>query len=394
VLRILDFAFVHPKEVASFSQVCSHLSVISSSEDLWRRVCLNHFGYVHPLTVSRSGSWKSLMRNKSLIENSPWEVKPREATQVLQNGLLGVTSMAVNDDHIALGGGSFEEPFEVCSLFVERTVNIYNRRTFELEQNIHTHLASVSSVQFYKNYMMACGAGGKARLWKYDYEGGYYEYRRTFKAHQRTITCLNFDRRTVVTASRDGVLKTFDFRSSVPLRTIEAHSKSINGMDWDGRRIITAGQDKALRLWHLETGTCTQEFFNKNWFLCTRLKDQLVLTGGEGKVKLWDLRSGEEVRSFSCNTSFPPSWVTCLQFDDNKVVAGSFNRCTYVWDFGSSKTLNRWAAHEDKITALFYEGTELFTASRDRTVRQWNFDSEPILPTYPPEKSTSSCKVM
>lgn len=242
---------------------------------------------------------------------------------------------------------------------------------------------------------MACGAGGKARLWKQNSDTGQYEYRRTFKAHHRTIYCLKFDRRTVVTASRDGVVKTFDFRSAIPLRTINAHCKAINGLDWDGRRIVTAGQDKALRLWHLESGRCLQEYFNKNWFLCTRLKDQLIMTGGEGKVKLWDIRSGEEVRRFSCNTSFPPSWITCLQFDDNKVIGGSFNRCAYIWDLGSSRIINRWAAHEDKITALHYDDTELFTASRDRTVHKWSFDSEPFLPTDPPtNKDPATCDIM
>lgn len=89
MMRILDFSCNDPEEVAAISLVCTLFKNMTSSEALWRRVCLNRFGFVHPATVTRSGSWKSLMQHKSAIENSPWVIKPREPAQTLQNELLG-----------------------------------------------------------------------------------------------------------------------------------------------------------------------------------------------------------------------------------------------------------------------------------------------------------------
>jgi len=265
-----------------------------------------------------------------------------------------------------------------------------------LVQTVQSHLGTISGVAIHDQYMMACGAGGKTRLWKWDPDVRQYEFRRTFKGHGRSVLNVRFDKHSVITSARDGSVNVWDFRSAALLRTIQAHSKSVNGMDWDGRRIVTAGQDRLLKLWHLESGACVQTMSNSKWFLCTQLKDDMAMTGGEGKVKLWDLRSGQVVRKFSTHMSFPPAWITCLQFDDNKAVGGSFNRCAYIWDLGSARVINKWTAHEDKISSLYFEGSQLYTGSRDRHVKRWDFDSEPILPEYDYThgSKSSNCSLM
>lgn len=243
---------------------------------------------------------------------------------------------------------------------------------------------------------MACGGGGKTRLWKWDEDKQMYEYRRSFKGHTRAIFCCKFDKRTVVTGSRDGVVKVWDFRSSTELYSFKAHSAAVHSMDWDRRNVVTASRDRVTRYWQLETGQCISELSSNNWSLCTRMQGDMVVTGGEGKVRLWDLRTGTTVRKFSCNASFPPSWVTSVQFDENKLVGGSFNRCAYIWDFGSGRVINRWVAHEDKLTAIQIDGTELYTASRDRSVKRWDFNSEPNLPppTSGKRSAQQGCSVM
>lgn len=89
VVRILEFACNDPVDVVIVSLVCTEFRAMTTNEALWQRVCLNRFGFVNPDTVTRSGSWMTIMRNKSLIENSPWTIKPKTHAMSLQNGLLG-----------------------------------------------------------------------------------------------------------------------------------------------------------------------------------------------------------------------------------------------------------------------------------------------------------------
>lgn len=253
------------------------------------------------------------------------------------------------------------------------------------------------SVELSDDYLIACGGGGKARLWKYDETKGEYEFRRTFKGQTRAVFCCKFDKRTVLTGTRDGFVTVWDFRSASELYSIQAHSAAVHDIDWDRRNMLSVSRDKVGRYWQIETGQCISELPSKNWALCTQMKGNLALIGGEGKTKLWDLRSGTVVRKFACNTLFPPSWITCAEFDDNKVVAGSFNRNAYIWDVGSGRLINRWAAHEDKISGLYLADNHLYTASRDRTVKKWDFDTQPVLlQSYPPRRSPhqANCSVM
>lgn len=89
VARILNFACNDPVDVVLVSLVCKEFQAMTSNEALWQRVCLNRFGFVSPDTVTRSGSWMTIMRNKALIENSPWTIKPKQPARVLQNAMLG-----------------------------------------------------------------------------------------------------------------------------------------------------------------------------------------------------------------------------------------------------------------------------------------------------------------
>lgn len=88
LLRILNFSCNTPHDITSFSLVCRSFRRYSQEEDLWKKICLKTFSDVNPVTLLRCGSWRSLIRNKSIIENSPWTVRPEAASLVIQNQLL------------------------------------------------------------------------------------------------------------------------------------------------------------------------------------------------------------------------------------------------------------------------------------------------------------------
>lgn len=91
--RILGIFCNDPVEVVSISLVCKAFRQMTNNEQLWQRVCLNRFGFVAPETVSMSGSWMTVMRDKTAIENSPWIVKPKECAQLVYNDLLGTSPL-------------------------------------------------------------------------------------------------------------------------------------------------------------------------------------------------------------------------------------------------------------------------------------------------------------
>ena len=67
--------------------------------------------------------------------------------------------------------------------------------------------------------------------------------------------------------------------------------------------------------------------------------------------------------------------ITCLQFDDDKVITGSDDTLIHVHDMKSGELRNELQGHESGIWCLQYEGNVLVSGSADRTIRVWDISS-------------------
>ena len=73
-------------------------------------------------------------------------------------------------------------------------------------------------------------------------------------------------------------------------------------------------------------------------------------------------------------TSFPAhgeSVVTCLHFDDEKIITGSDDQTIQMYDIQKGALSARFEGHEGGVWALQYWNTTLVSGSTDRTVRVW-----------------------
>lgn len=64
--------------------------------------------------------------------------------------------------------------------------------------------------------------------------------------------------------------------------------------------------------------------------------------------------------------------VTCLQYDDDKIITGSEGRLISIYCTRTGKLLRVLEGHEGGVWAMKYIGNTLVTGSTDRTVRIWN----------------------
>lgn len=67
--------------------------------------------------------------------------------------------------------------------------------------------------------------------------------------------------------------------------------------------------------------------------------------------------------------------VTCLQFDDEKIITGSDDHSIRVYDIHTGKLQRVLNGHDGGVWALQYVGNTLVTGSIDRTVRVWNIET-------------------
>ncbi|KAJ1505631.1 SCF ubiquitin ligase complex subunit cdc4, partial [Coelomomyces lativittatus] len=83
--------------------------------------------------------------------------------------------------------------------------------------------------------------------------------------------------------------------------------------------------------------------------------------------------------------------VTCLQFDDTKIVSGSDDQTICVYDIRTGKLIRTLEGHDGGVWALQYVGNTLVSGSTDRTVRVWDLSTGKTTHIFKGHTSTVRC---
>jgi F-box and WD-40 domain protein CDC4 len=83
--------------------------------------------------------------------------------------------------------------------------------------------------------------------------------------------------------------------------------------------------------------------------------------------------------------------VTCLGFDDDKIVTGSDDTNINVYDTKTGALRAKLRGHEGGVWALQYEGNVLVSGSTDRSVRVWDIEKGRQMQVFQGHTSTVRC---
>lgn len=84
--------------------------------------------------------------------------------------------------------------------------------------------------------------------------------------------------------------------------------------------------------------------------------------------------------------------VTCLQFDDDRIVTGSDDHTISVYDTKTGRLRTRFRGHEGGVWALkYYNKNTLISGSTDKTVRVWDIEKEKCTHIFYGHTSTVRC---
>ncbi|TWU74970.1 SCF ubiquitin ligase complex subunit cdc4 [Metarhizium rileyi] len=84
--------------------------------------------------------------------------------------------------------------------------------------------------------------------------------------------------------------------------------------------------------------------------------------------------SGEVKPGHVAFAAHPRHVITCLQFDDDKIITGSDDTLIHIYDTKTGKLRKKLEGHEGGVWALQYEGNVLVSGSTDRSVRVWDIE--------------------
>ncbi|KIJ13500.1 hypothetical protein PAXINDRAFT_80921 [Paxillus involutus ATCC 200175] len=214
----------------------------------------------------------------------------------------------------------------------------------------------------------------------------------TMSGHERAIQKIAYlpGGERIVTCSEDKTVRIWDVETGEQEGTTMEHEDWVDvlAVTRDGKRILSGGKDKRIGVWDVETHELIEEWENETgsiWCIAVSPDDQLAANGGKGEIpgviQVYDVEKGELVLG---PIKGHRDWVRCVlwSLDGSQLFSASDDRTIRCWNSDMGESIGEpWKGHTFWVYSLSLspDGTKLVSASFDKTVRFWDAQSgDPI----------------
>lgn len=149
----------------------------------------------------------------------------------------------------------------------------------------------------------------------------------------------------------------------------------------DGRKAISGTYDGSVKVWDLESGECIRTLeghSDTTSSVCITPDGRTAVAGcSDGFLIVWDLESGECLRSIEGHSASINS--ISITADGRTAVSGSSDRILKVWDLGNGECLGTLEDIDEYITCnqigITADGSKVLSSRYDDTIEMWDLDT-------------------
>eukprot|EP00048_Salpingoeca_helianthica_P002746 m.60245 g.60245 ORF g.60245 m.60245 type:complete len:1026 (-) comp12282_c0_seq1:55-3132(-) len=278
----------------------------------------------------------------------------------------------------------------------DSTVKVWDMRKFYCTHNLRGSQGVISIVRFLpvqkKFHVFAAAEDGKIRAW--DLEGSKLIY--VLSGHSTVVRGLEFsqDCSTLISAGRDKVLNMWTVATGALVKTLPVF-ETLEGLallpgdiDFPGKSshaastiLATAGERGILRLWAMPAGVCVYEQEQKNpvrqltGLYFSRSAKQLVTTSMVQAITFWQPTLETLARHKNLVGTYDEIIDARYFGNQDEFVAVATNSEEIQIVDRRTQNTEMLNGHTDTVLALDVspDGTMLLSASKDRTVRLWQW---------------------
>ncbi len=142
----------------------------------------------------------------------------------------------------------------------------------------------------------------------------------------------------------------------------------------DGRYVMSGSDNRTVKLWDVKTGQLVRTFQGYSSSVRSAVfspDGKYLLTGNGETLNLWDAQTGREVYAVKAHSDS----VTSVAYspDGRYAVSGSWDKNIKLWEISTGKELRTFHGHRDSINSVAFspDGRHVLSGSWDRTARIW-----------------------
>jgi WD40 repeat protein len=273
------------------------------------------------------------------------------------------------------------------------TLTLFEAETGKELRSFSGHTGQVHSVAFSPDgrFALSGSRDGTLKLW--DVATG--KELRSFSGHTDWVWSVAFspDGLFALSGSVDGLLKLWDVATGEELWSFSGHTNSVHAVAFspDGNFALSGSLDKTVRLWDVATGKELRSFGTHTGMVrsvafspdgrfalsgsCGEFDAKVKLLCIKGAAKLWDVTTGQELRSFSKHKGY----VSSIAFspDGRSVLSVGPDNLMALWDVDTGKEQRSFSGHTGPVwsVAPSPDGRFALTGSFDATLKLWQLDT-------------------
>jgi WD40 repeat protein len=184
-------------------------------------------------------------------------------------------------------------------------------------------------------------------------------------------------------ADPDNTMKLWDLQTGKELRSFAGHTKWVTSVAFspDGRFALSGGRDRTVRLWDVATGGQLRSFevagtggnFLHHGIVVAFSPDgKRVLSGNAAALETWDIATGKLLSRIPAKSA-----TTSFSRDGRLAATADFDEPIGLWNLATGEQVRSLSGHTDDVEALAFspDGRLLLSGGNDGTIRVWAIDS-------------------
>ncbi|KAG0345829.1 hypothetical protein BG004_002995 [Podila humilis] len=270
-------------------------------------------------------------------------------------------------------------------------IHVWDLEHFQLKANLKGHLGSILSLSLSDDdgkWLFSSSGDGTVRVWDTTTFKCLYHIHSSQDVGDIFSVVYSQSLNTMYIGCQNTSIQWFDFldtrhETDVPQSPNITHSlRSQTPLFFEGSKEQPEEQH-VIRYSIPDSGIYQNSHFGYVYCLLLgkvpNVEGEILFSGsGEGDIKLWKLRKGEPIELWRTLKAGVDASTLTLALHDGFLFCGSQGGNIKIFDLETFQLIRSLIAHEDDVLALVVRAAQVFSASADGVVKQWNRSFEPL----------------